>query len=440
MKILYIDPNNEFRKLHVIYLENILSDVEVVEKINIQQAIEILKRDKDFSLILTEAQTPQGKATSLWNYVRSNLPHIPFVLFSEDPPELYPNLSHFTRANHKNQYIPKPVSPVEFRNIILNILQSGRIFGGKAPAFHKVRSVYFWRFNKVLCDVFQKKGERQYVKVIPKNTSYSKEDIDSFILKDNPFLYIKNDDFEKFSVGFTRFPFLVEEMEADPSKHREQFQKSHEIMHELVSELGISSEVIELTERTVQEISNLALDQSQLKDLLIKFRESKNYLYDHSYLLSLIGSQLCLQLGLKNEETKQIIIASIFHDITLDDPQIAMARNEDELANSSFSKIDREVYKGHAEAAANLLKESPLYDPEVDTILRDHHHVGEPIQGKFDLTNLSKLFIMAHEYVYLLYKNELDTSKTRLIVDEMALSYKSDEYKPLIEVFQKSFS
>ncbi|MBT3585628.1 MAG: HD domain-containing protein [Halobacteriovoraceae bacterium] len=452
MKIIYIDADDHRRNLHTIYLENIIDEVKVYEFFSCEQAIDFLKdqhirNEISFDLAICGNNMKDGDAGYFYTFLKISCENIPFLFFSESSPQMIDGLEGFETHSSKNDHLLYPISPADFREKILSILFPNRFTMAPMQAFQKVRLLNFYRFNKVLCNVYIQLSARKYVKVINLNQIYHKKELDDLKEKNVEFLYIRNDDFENFRVTISQTPFLIMEAEKlSKDEISEALSATHTMMGQLIQKLGFSPDIIEVTEKSVHEIMKLADTHVAFSELLTKMRSRMDYLYDHSYLTAIVCCDILRKMKwATDEKISALCMASLFHDITLQDPDLAMIQNLDDLKLTKYDEKTRRQFERHPYEVADLLLDVDFVTPEVLDVVRQHHESieGNGFPNKLRSSRLSRMvctFIIAHEYVNEFYQVNFDELKQPQILKALDEKYgDSDNFKAPMQALLKSF-
>lgn len=443
MRILYIDDNNYQRQLYTVYLENILDNIEVFDEASTDTALMKLKKIPNLSLVLC-SNLKDGRLSEVYNFVKSNLLQVPFILLGQDAPENIPALTGFKSHNDKNGNIKLPISPVDFREAILNILCPSRFSMAVVPAFKKIRILHFYRFNKVLCNVYIKLSDRKYVKLFNQNIAYSRHDLDKLLEKNVDFLFIRNDDFDKFHVSFSKTPFLLNTNEnRSPEEIAEVLGVTQSLMQKMVINLGFSKDVIDLAENSINQIMKITEASPSLFEIISKMRRNMNYIYDHSYLVAIACCDILKHMKWNtNEKIRNLCMAALFHDMTLKNPDLAMIQDQSDIRLYHYNENEINDYLSHPFDAANILTECDFVSPEVLDIIRQHHenNEGQGFPNKLHPSRLTPVvcaFIIAHEFVSEIYKYDFDPNFKDGIIEKMATKYKSGNFKAPLMAFVK---
>ncbi|GEM_PF-2040230 len=447
MEIVFIDSNDKQRSLYRIYLENILEDCVVHEFFSFKNAEKFLKKntnkgERPFAFVLANTNGRDGELSEFHDNFRGLFKKTPFVLFSEDPVDLITGMESFFSHHPQNSHIQLPISPADFREKILGVVYPDRMNLTAVPAFQKVRLFNFYRFNKPQCHVYIKLSRMKYVKVFNDGLKYSRADLDRLKVKEVDYLYIRNEDFQKFQVSFFRNNFLEFDAEvATQDELQEKLEFTHAMLHELVLNLGFSEDAIELTEKSLKAIFGIVEKDLNLSDLLSRFRGQDDYLYDHSYLTSVIACDLLRKMNWWNEERMEVIgFAALFHDITLKNPVLAKIADKNDNDLKKYSEKEIKKYLRHPLDAFELILDYPNIPSKVAEIICQHHEnpEGDGFPNSLRPINidaLSAVFILAHDFVNALEKHEYDEDKVDSIIDAMRRRYDVGPFKAPLKAF-----
>jgi HD-GYP domain-containing protein (c-di-GMP phosphodiesterase class II) len=448
MEVVFIDPNDKQRSLYRIYLENILDDCVVHEFFNLKSAQTFLeernnKKANPLAFVLASIEFPQSDFSNFYNGIRDLLKTTPFVAFGDFYPEEVEGMESYYSHHPHNSVIPLPISPADFREKILSVAYPDRMSLTPVPAFQKVRLFNFYRFNKPHCHVYIKLSRMKYVKVFNQGTKYSRSELDKLKAKDVEYLYIRNEDFQKFKVNFFRNNFLEFDAEiASPNELKEKLDFTHAMLHELVTNLGFSQDAIELTEKSLKAINGIIeKSDGNLKDLLDGFRGGDDYFYDHSYLSTVICCDILKKMNWYSEERMEILgLAALFHDITLTNPILAKITTKNDPDLEKFSEKEVKKYLRHPLDAYELILGYPNIPEKVGEVICQHHEgpEGNGFPAALRPSNidpLSAIFIIAHDFVAGMEKVQYDEEKLDDVVNKMKAKYLVSPFKEPLKAF-----
>ncbi len=402
-RILLVD--DEFEILEI--LETlILSEIncEIVKSVSGNKAIEELKKDQKFDLILSDYNMTDGNGADLFNYNVQNS-NLPFIFISGGYLEDYDDVQNFYEVNSQNFYIHKPVNFEVLLERIELSLGSGvknRISKVKEDNSEQKYSSLMYSFVKnydiTKYEVFLKLNDEKFVKI--KNAGDSnKEELERYEDKVKNIYYMKTPDFCNFLeiVMKDHIKNVVE----SPAKIStvEILGSSLEIMHESLTHLGMTESQIKLVNSTVEKSLDILKKESVLKDRVELFLKSKGYYVSHS----LTAAHLCYLIATKMEiadekNLKKFVMAAILHDITLADSDLCQVYDISSELYESLDLADKDKVLNHATECSTVLDKVDSIPVDVITLVKEHHEWpnsgGFPLQkSSSSLFKLSTVFI-----------------------------------------------
>ncbi|MBF0367468.1 MAG: response regulator, partial [Oligoflexia bacterium] len=320
-KILCAEDTIELRELWVMQLEGKLG-LEVVEASNAKEAIEYLQQHDDISLIVCDYMMPGGNGDLLYSYLKEKSFSIPFILTTAIGISNYKIFDNFYSDNALNAYLQKPFSPKDLTGTIRKILNLDASL--PVEEYRRVRAVRFFKFNNANCDVILKLTENKYIKIIKKNSLYDTELVKKYIKRGAVHLYVKNKDYENFSAYFEKSissKLLSADMVEDERFTLE--LNSMSFAWEVVSNLGIDESVSKIITNIVySNITTLKEEKNDLWKLLTSMVNKKDYIYEHSLLVSHICGKISMKMNWNSETTlHKLCSAALLHDIAFTDDE-----------------------------------------------------------------------------------------------------------------------
>lgn len=448
MDIVFVDKNDKQRGLYRIYLENILESCVVHEFFNLLSAQAFLEKrtqqkKNPISFILASFEFLPDEYQQFYFFSRKELKTVPFVILGDILPEDLEGMESFHSDHPNNIVIPTPIPPAEFRERVLSVAFPNRMSLTPVPAFQKIRLFNFYRFNKPHCHVYLKLSRMKYVKVFNKGVKYSRSELEKLKKKNIDYLYIRNDDFNKFKVNFFRNNFLeFDTSKATPEELKEKLEFSHAMLHEMVQNLGFSKDAIDLTEKSIKAITGL-LEKSEgdIKTLLENFKSGDDYFYDHSYLTTVICCDILKKMNWYSDERMRILtMASLFHDITLKSVSLARITNKNDPELQKFSQKEVKKYLRHPLDAFELVLEYPDIPSKVGEVICQHHEgpEGEGFPNSLRPSNidpLSAVFILAHDFIAAMERVRYDKNQVEKVIEEMKERYLMAPFKAPLKAF-----
>ncbi|MBT3983643.1 MAG: HD domain-containing protein [Bacteriovoracaceae bacterium] len=435
-QLLVVGEDNGLRAKCILILENLFDTSLIIEYTNISEAIEEIEMNDTITFVVLQASADEMAQNDFNEQLKKMNSSCPVLVITDE--------DEF-KDNNKICYIQTPFTVADFQKKISRIHQDLAEDSNNA-SYRKVRIANFWRFNKSLCDIYLKLSDIKYVKIINNNEQYSRSDIEKYSKKKLDHLYIRNEDFENFACGQFHTPFLIlDKSQWKEGQEEEALLTTHAFIHDLAKNVGISKLAVELAEAYVKEIEALITKEEDIYGLFLKMRENRDYLYDHSYLISCLSASMCMELPWKNRDeiAKKLTLAAIFHDITIDDPNLAMIDDINSPLLKEFSLEQRKKFKEHPEKTVEMIRKIKSFPADVETIIFQHH---EKIDGsgfpkgiaEKHISPLSGAFQIIHSFVSELYNHEFDQSKVEEILLGLYKTYGSGAFKVQMESLLKS--
>jgi len=443
MKFLYVDPVEITRKTHSVYLENILEDVELFVSTSFEgprSAFEKFDEHGPFDLVAIHHPSDHAlpKSNNLqfenfYNKVRKATPRCPIVLLGTSPNK------EFKEKSPHNEVMTIPTPPMEFREIILKALSPS--YGLRVVhAFQKIRLFHFLKFNKSLCNVYLKLSDHKYVKVLNADSVYERMDILKYVDKKISHFYLRNDDFEKYRSQILNVPFLqLEKRQYAPHELNSYLESNHLILKQMVCELGITEEAAKIAHSMINEVITFAEQKTELKTLFENFKKRLDYVYDHSFLISIVCCEILRNMHWNTEDkVKKLVLAAMFHDILVADPLLAQVQKKDDPRLKEFDPKTVKEYLSHPVETNLLISNFGEISPEVGLIILQHHE-NETDDGfpnglhHSKLSLLSCIFILAHQYIFIFYEYDFDPDYQSKVLDRLKKTYSFGVFKPVLD-------
>jgi response regulator RpfG family c-di-GMP phosphodiesterase len=439
MRILLVDDDDNIRQFMVMILENLFTEVDIVEACDGRQATLIYESDPYYELIICDYQMPKASGGDFYTHlIDKGHSDIPFILHTTLELEETPEFKGFLDDGKNNFYIKKGGSYPEVKKVLKGIpfLAKHHSMPVDEEAFSKVRIFYFWRFNKTLCDIYLKLNQKKYVKIVNEGDSYGPELINKYVDREQQYLYIKKEDADSFGTNLVKKPFLVFD---ETITTEDQIARTNLIIQQMAMTSGINKSVVSLAEKNISMIKDEAKKTPRLDKLLQSLHKRMDYNYDHCTLVAYFVCALCDKLGWNTQKSKEkLCFAALFHDITLKNPDLAAVNYRDMEALKAFSPEEEVWYMQHPQVCAGLLEEVSHEYPQVDIIVEQHHErpdgSGFPRKLTYSKLNpLSCLFIVAHDFANRLYGVDFQNDLVPGILEEMKPLYTRGHFLKVVD-------
>ncbi|MBT4791549.1 MAG: hypothetical protein HON90_08255 [Halobacteriovoraceae bacterium] len=437
MKILFLGNTLDIKTEIVYEIKSELA-TEFIYVENLDEWIRSKEENTDIEICIINVDKDKDQILRFEEYIINNWDESPILLYSKNT-----NLKEDCILNlPPNVYYNRDASP---RSIVSKTKEIIGISSNRSSTnYYPIRSIRFKAVNSVVCDVYIKLGDNKFVKIIGKNDLYDNEQIQKYIKKGITTLYVLQEDYFEFCRHYSK---LLGSMLATQNKTNllKTEYTSISFIHEITNELGLSSIVVETIDDTVNSCMCILNENDHLLKFVDKLKKEGNYLYKHSQLLIYVSCAIALEMNWSSDSTlKKLSIASILHDITLENEELALI---DELNDDKFDDLswrDIKTIKNHSLDAFNLIAKSNNLPPDIESIVRDHHErpdgSGFP-RGLFatNISPLSCIFILAEDFVHQFYEAGCKKSTCKSIIERLDKKYSKGNFRKPLEGIKKCF-
>lgn len=437
MKILLVDDDTTILELLAIILENIFNPDIVDRATRPDHAINLLQ-EKSYDLIICDYEMPpHGKGDAVFEYVITNDLKSKFVLFSSEEKENLLMLGHEKFQAPQFHYLSKPAKPKAFKEFIKGIIDQPTI--KSTAAFFPIRIHNFLRFSGTQCPIFVKLSNNKYVKILNAGDTYDIDFIDKYIKKNVGHLFIERKDYDEFLVNFGSTKFLFSDNLSSKDFIKEA-QKTHRYLATLMSGVGISEYVLDMAEQVSSKVLEQASGEKSLKDLLSHLINSKDYTYDHTYLITCICSHLCKELGLSHAVLERLSFASLVHDIGITNAETCYIHDIEPKRIKELDDKEIKAIQNHHNILKNF-KNLPDITDDIQMIM-SHHHLFEkdyPFNSNFQMDRLNQavsVFLVAHCFSNQLYAHKFDPNMIRDSLTVVKFHFEGANFAKIIRALE----
>jgi response regulator RpfG family c-di-GMP phosphodiesterase len=302
-------------------------------------------------------------------------------------------------------------------------------------------------FDLVPCKVFIKIGKVKYIKIIHPEEEYSTKSIEKYQAKEVRFLYILTEEHPKF---MELFGDKIMTMLETASKVGGKAKTMAELIgfDHLISQatsVGITEKtakvVTSVIESNIESLESLA----GVKDVIKNMLEGKNYISEHSMVLSYVCGQISMKTSWHSRANlEKLCMAAMLHDCGISDANLAQVHDLNPKAVIDLDKEDQKIIKEHSGEAAKIISQGASVFPDVETIVLQHHETvqadGYPRKlGPLTISPLSCIFIMAHEFTNEVFRKGKDNLNCQEIKVEFEEKFKRGNFKKSLDAFLKAF-
>lgn len=395
------------------FLQTMNLDLDLYRASNVDMGMKILNEQEHFHLIIINSRmSPYRRINEhFMQTVLSRFAQQKYIILY-DQQEHRAGCELFQLMVEQLDYDPwiqLPIKPLHFYELLeKNIPNLSSFYRPNVPSpYISIKKRELQQVHTSPADIYIKLGFQKFVKVLNAGDELDTVFYEKYQNKGLKTFYLLKEDFLKYFTSF--FPPTLLSKKAFATEE-EYVVEAGAALNEIVSEFGISEEVVEIATTLADEVFEI-LERSNLDNILSALKNSKeSFIYDHSFLTSLV----CLETAKKfrwysSKYNRIICMASLLHDADITDSKFYGMELNGKLVET-LSREDKRRYQEHPEQIAaqlNRIKEIP--SDALGMILRHHEGFGRPksFPNGFYSTQLSaleSLFVMSHEVVLLFYQ------------------------------------
>ncbi len=296
------------------------------------------------------------------------------------------------------------------------------------------------------CDFYLKITEQNFVKIINANDLYE----ESLLLKKmksgvNEF-YIRQEDELILQQDLSQFMQLeLRGLMVESEKSLATLKNAFDSVRDFAKRIELHEVTVQLIEG-IQKSTIVSIRQNKkIFNLLVKKISDKNYLSQHSLMTSLVCCAAASKMSWSTQATlKKFILASLFHDIVLEDSKLGKVRVSSELEHGTYSTAEKKLVLQHPELGKDFYLGLELGSPNTEQIILSHHELpdGSGFPHGLDAFKTPRyvcLFILAEELVNI-FEHEPDAEKAWIITKEKFNTfYNVGNYRKIIEGYKELF-
>lgn len=317
------------------------------------------------------------------------------------------------------------------------------------PDYVPVPVRYFLNLDTTNCDVFirikKSPTEYQFVKRIHNGDSFSKESITRYTEQGLEYFYIPKEHYKNFAIYLSnRLVDKIDSPNMDETQKILLMGESYDIAIKEIMTLGFNSETIQLTDTIIENMVKNFEKSPEMSGLLHKVINSKTgILYQISHMTSVVACEVIKNLKLGDPAANEkIAFAAFFHDIMLSDrEELSKINSFEELEKAQLSEADWDLVFNHANEASQLIKNHPEAPVGADEIIRHHHGAfnGKGFSNAIDkLPDLSKIFIIAHNFVLELIKFKETGGAPKPVTEDLYRRYPGPDVTIIIKALERT--
>ncbi len=313
--------------------------------------------------------------------------------------------------------------------------------------YKRVRIRRFLNFSNVDCDVYLKIRKDKLIKIINAGEGYNEDQLDRYQKKSVRYVFIPIEQHENFMNAFSDLVMdklsLVQDMGVEVKQAAELVVFDH--IQEMATEYGISKKTATMVRGAIESNLSTLKKMGNVMDVVSRMMSGKNYISEHSLLLSYISGQICMKTAWGNQSSiEKLSMAALFHDCCIEDDDLAKEHDLENGISKDWSTEEKHMIEEHVGKAASLINAGESIFADVDTIVLQHHENpegnGYPRKlGSLSISPLSATFIIAEDFVSKIYGKSKDQVDIDNIKKEFLEKYNRGNYKKPLKAFMDAF-
>lgn len=294
---------------------------------------------------------------------------------------------------------------------IFDLLLSGVELEGQDKIYSPVRVEMLRKFSPLNVDVFVRLSSAKYVRLFNAGDIFEQADFEKYQKQRKiSHLYVKRDDFEGLFISLENQLDDLLENGAAETEVRGFLMTTHETLSAMIDTIGFDEQTVKMARKTAEMTVKTLSNKPSLGDIIEKLSLQKDsYAVGHCFLLVELLNLMCLKIGwASTQNIEKLVMAALFHDITLRDDKLAAIQDMDELQQAGLSADQVETFENHPVMCSKFIARFGDIASEVETIIMQHHErpdgSGFPRGISADgFSPLSALFVICHDLALEMY-------------------------------------
>ena len=431
-----VENNPDLKKLFSINLQTYTGS-DVIERESARQVIDLLSILPSVSLIITRNKIDgEDTAKEIYQFVKRNSLDIPIIVLGE-------NIELASEVLQLKTPTPWE-SLVRHASLLLGVTEE-ELKNKIKPNFIPISLNYFYEIDHTPCDIYirikKTPQEYQFVKRLHAQDSFLPEDIDKYYKQGLRNFYVPKD-YQQYFVTYVTNSILTRiESDLPITSRLVSNANAYEIVKEHLATAGVTQEIADLTEATINSMIKSINASPKLANLLKFLFSSKiSYAYQKAHLVCVLGNfTLKKQKWYKKEHLELFTRLAFMADITLKSSKQMRVNSIEDLKNADLSEKERNEVLEHALRASELTREFKNYDSDIETAVLQHQGaidgIGLPSDPHPDINPISKVFVVADAFVKLML-DPVNPKSKREILTILYMHFTSSDYQKLIKVLE----
>lgn len=310
--------------------------------------------------------------------------------------------------------------------------------------FVRIREESLLKIDHAECDIFIKLSDEKYLKIFKQGNSITADELIRVKKKNIDFLYVRIIDFENFLNSISAYENDYSELPTEEANQHiaSDLSFSHDSFYQLSSKFGLNEKALVYANRSMELLHQLIEKDEKLSSYWKLLMVKKNFISEHSLMVGYLSNAILSHTNYANEKNSiKLSLAALLHDVGLKKEKywdLEMSSDQEDR----FSSREIDDYKAHVIASAEILEKLQDIPADIDKIILNHHEKydgsGYPRGiGWSKLPILSTVFIVAHEFVNHLQKNNASDEDVKKFIELKKQEYVEGYFKDVILALEK---
>ena len=412
--------------------------LEIVGKKRAEFAINYLNEEKPVSLIIVRNTIgKEASANSLIDFVQQRKLNIPIIVMGQSSHPLKMGFS----AHIRNSLELKPLIQACAKALNITAQEMAK---KTVPNFFPIPILYFKEIKRSVCPVYSQDFETQeYVKRSEANIDFDPSFINTLIEEGVDLLFVNKQERLQFVTNVTaELMNTINEEEITPDENLSITSQAVKLLTDKLTTIGVTEETIELANKNLNRLKKTTASHPNLARLLENMINNKSgYLFKHTQILTYV----CLHI-IKNidwgspEQEDKICFISLFHDIVLENDEMAKIHSTQELRAAKLNTQERLLVERHAQMSAELVSKFPHSPMGADQIIRQHHGmlngIGFSEHFGANVCPVSIVFIVAEEFTRIVLARETGPFNIQEMITDLKQVFPTSRFQKVITLLE----
>ena len=431
-RTILIEPKSELRTLIAQNLQ-VYCDTDVVFRTNADDVNSLLRKDKNYQLIICSSQVgDESTILKIFYYMQSQRLDIPIIGLGENP-KVSSRIEMVSNIKDWKVIIKKAAS-------ILKI-DSKKMVQKQIPDYFPVYTKNLLGLDTAPCFVYLELGGK-FELFLDAGDKVDRSMVKKLFLKGVKKVYVE----KSWRLSFVNA--VSEKVAEDFSKikserdHMSVLSRAIENTQELIRLTGINEESVNMANKSMESMRTVAKSSEGLSDLLsILEEDSDSYTYKHCMLTNILANQAIKDMSWGNKiQREKISFICFFHDITIPEDALCEIHSEEALREAKISVEDKKRVRNHAFDAINLLKDYPQVPFGVDSLILQHHGMPNGIgfaKGQnLGISPIAITFRVCEEFVSFMLNLGKDFHMD-VAIEKLLDKYDKKQYREVVRSLEK---